>query len=184
MAKGIITFGVTLMIVGLLLAHSFQKLPKEKKIEKNPSNFILKEKEIYNVIKIKEKYPVPISQFAEKINKPVDDLKTWNYENGFGAEYADTSQGFDLITAKFSTIEGADSAFDSLVENLNYRIGKTLISEVGRERGVFWGQENIDRVVFRESNLIVLIEGEIPAEEVEMYSEMIEDKIHRALKKH
>ncbi|KXA95677.1 hypothetical protein AKJ65_01200 [candidate division MSBL1 archaeon SCGC-AAA259E19] len=184
LTKGIITFGIILMIVGLTLAYSFQTPPEEERIEKNPSSFILEEKEIYNVIKIKEKYSVPVTRFAEKINENVEKLTTWKYEKGSGARYKDVSQEFELIIAKFSTIEGADHTFDSIVENLNKRIGKTLISEVGRERGVFWGRENIDKVVFRESNLIVLLEGELPVEEVEMYSEMIEDKIHQTLREH
>ncbi len=183
MAKKIVIFGLAIILVGLLISYSVQSPPEQHEIEEKPSKFILEKEEMHNIVKIRKKYSVSKFQFSKLIDESIAEVEHYKYENGFGVCYEEKSRSFDLVIAKFSTIHSADSIFNLITKNLPYKLREPIISNVGRESKVFITKENIYKAMFRESNLLVLIHGEILPNEIDMYSGLIEDKIHKSLKK-
>lgn len=183
LAKKIVIIGLAVILGSLLILYTIQTPPEQHKLDENPSKFVLEGDDIHNIVDIGKKYNVSSSQFSKIIDNSILKLNDYGYENGFGVRYEKSERGFDLIITKFSTILAAETIFDLISENLEYEMGEHLISKVGREREAFVTEENIYKVIFRESNLLVLIQGEILASEIEMYGGLVEDEIHKSLRK-
>lgn len=174
-------FGVLAIIIILTFSYVMQKPPKQRVIEKNAYEFVLDNKEVHHVIKVKDNYPVSTLRLSKISGNPPADFRNWGFKEGFGTRYEDEKRGFDLMILRFSTIDGADTAFGSLIDSLNHRMGEPRISQIGRESRAFRDKENMNSVIFREANLLGLIRGGIKANEIEMYTELVEDKIHFVL---
>ncbi len=184
MVKVFLALGIAILISGLSLAYYFQTPPREEAIETEPIEFTLTEREIRQDFEITSQSSVPTYQFSAIMGPDLEKVKTWRYETGSIVHYHSSEKEeskFYVLVSRFEDVIGAKVAFDSITTLYPHRIEEVPVIKIGRESRSLERGRDSRNILFRNSNILVYIMGDIRTIEMEMYAKIIEGKIRESL---
>lgn len=179
MIKVFLVLGIAVMFVGLSFAYNFQAPPKEKAMQIDSSKFTLTDKEVRQGFEITDNSTVPAHQLSMILGQELEKVKRWRYEEGSIAYYfnREDEKRFYILISRFEDVIGAKVAFDSLASAYTHKIEDMPKLEIGRESRFLERKKGSRILLFRESNILVYIMGDITTNELKIYAEITEDKI-------
>ena len=182
MIKKILASSILIMILGLSAAYHYQSDPPERIITNDPSEFILTEEEVLQRLRVTSKSTLTSDGFAEIMEQDNERIMNWGYDNGFIAHYIEeNASDFYIAVARFEGIRGAEIAFEGIISSFSHRIDEIIRLKIGRESFSMEREKDIKSLLFRESNILVYIDGTIAEDEMITYAEIVEEKIQKHL---